>query len=158
MQLYLHNISLSFPINFDSNTGIYKYDDIEKLKKVYVLTRVLKINDEEFKSNIAIYNNTQNPITSRDMASNRPEQRTIYQKLLYGTPNIYMEYRRGTSMPSDVHIYKHQKTTNEELAQLIYAGMERDPFTAKDKKKSSVKRKRYSTEQRKLIYKNDNGR
>ena len=30
MQLYLHNISLSFPIDFDSNTGIYKYDDIEK--------------------------------------------------------------------------------------------------------------------------------
>ena len=117
-----------------------KYDDIEKLKKVYVLTRVLKINDEEFKSNIAIYNNTQNPITSRDMASNRPEQRTIYQKLLYGTPNIYMEYRRGTSMPSDVHIYKHQKTTNEELAQLIYAGMERDPFTAKDKKKTLFNR------------------
>lgn len=30
MQLYLHNISLSFPIDFDSNTGIYKYDDLEK--------------------------------------------------------------------------------------------------------------------------------
>lgn len=30
MQLYLHNICLSFPIDFDSNTGIYKYDDIEK--------------------------------------------------------------------------------------------------------------------------------
>ena len=30
MQLYLHNISLSFPMNFDSNTGMYGYDDIEK--------------------------------------------------------------------------------------------------------------------------------
>lgn len=30
MQLYLHNISLNFPIDFDSNTGMYGYDDIEK--------------------------------------------------------------------------------------------------------------------------------
>ena len=30
MQLYLHNISLGLPIHFDSNKGIYKYDDIEK--------------------------------------------------------------------------------------------------------------------------------
>lgn len=111
-------------------------EDLKKLKNVYVLARVLKINDEEFKSNIAIYNNTQNPITSRDMAANRYEQRTIYNKLLNGTPHIYMEYRRGTTMPSDVRVFKHQKTTNEELAQLIYAGILRDPFTAKDKKSS----------------------
>lgn len=30
MQLYLHNISLNFPMDFDSNTGMYGYDDIEK--------------------------------------------------------------------------------------------------------------------------------
>ena len=30
MQLYLHNVSLSFPMDFDSNTGMYEYDDIEK--------------------------------------------------------------------------------------------------------------------------------
>ena len=30
MQLYLHNISLNFPMDFDSNTGMYEYDDIEK--------------------------------------------------------------------------------------------------------------------------------
>lgn len=30
MQLYLHNISLNFPMDFDSTTGMYGYDDIEK--------------------------------------------------------------------------------------------------------------------------------
>ena len=30
MQLYLHNISLNFPMDFDSNTGMYGYDDIQK--------------------------------------------------------------------------------------------------------------------------------
>ena len=29
MQLYLHNISLNFPMDFDSNTGMYGYDDIK---------------------------------------------------------------------------------------------------------------------------------
>lgn len=30
LQLYLHNVSLSFPMDFDSNTGTYRYDDIER--------------------------------------------------------------------------------------------------------------------------------
>lgn len=30
IQLYLHNLSLSFPIDFDSKRGLYEYDDIEK--------------------------------------------------------------------------------------------------------------------------------
>lgn len=33
MQLYLHNISFNFPMDFDSNTGMYEYDDIEKYLK-----------------------------------------------------------------------------------------------------------------------------
>lgn len=30
MQLYLHDISFNFSIDFNSNTGMYEYDDIEK--------------------------------------------------------------------------------------------------------------------------------
>lgn len=30
LQLYLHDISLYFPIEFDDKTGIYKYDDLDK--------------------------------------------------------------------------------------------------------------------------------
>ena len=109
--------------------------DIEHLKKVFVLARILKVTDDEFKSQIAIFNNTQNPITTRDMASNREEQLQLYHGLLDGiAPNIYMEIRRGMSAPSDVKLYKHQYTTNVELAQLAYAGFVRDPFIAKDKK------------------------
>lgn len=110
-------------------------EDIEKLKKVFVLTRILKVTDDNFKSQIAIYNNTQNPITTRDMASNREEQLKLYDGLLSGkSPNIYMEIRRGMTPPNDVRLYKHQYTTNLELAQLSYAGFVRDPFIAKDKK------------------------
>ena len=30
LQLYLHNVSFSFPMDFDSNTGMYNYDNIGK--------------------------------------------------------------------------------------------------------------------------------
>lgn len=110
-------------------------EDIEKLKKVFVLVRVLKVVDEDFAAKIAIYNNTQNPITTRDMASGRPEQQKLYNKLLGDSePKIYMEIRRGMKQPSNIRIQKHRITTNEELAQLAYAGFKRDPFTGKDKK------------------------
>ncbi|MCR5106715.1 MAG: AIPR family protein [Lachnospiraceae bacterium] len=114
----------------DNNT-----EDIDQLKKVYVLARILKVTDDDFKSQIAIFNNTQNPITTRDMASNREEQLQLYHGLIDGiAPNIYMEIRRGMKAPSDVKLYKHQYTTNVEMAQLAYAGFLRDPFIAKDKK------------------------
>lgn len=110
-------------------------EEIEQLKKVFVLARILKVEDNEFKSRIAIYNNTQNPITTRDMASNREEQLQLFNRLLKGSkPHIYMEIRRGATPPNDVQLYKHRITSNEELAQLAFAGFERDPFTAKDKK------------------------
>lgn len=112
-------------------------EEENKLKNVFVLTRILKVTDPEFKSRISIFNNTQNPITTRDMASNREEQLQLFNRLVKGdNPHIYMEIRRGMSAPNDVKFLKHQYTTNEELAQLAYAGFKRDPFTAKDKKKS----------------------
>lgn len=112
-------------------------EDIELLKQVYVLVRVLKVNNPEFRSRIAIFNNTQNPITTRDMASNREEQLQLHRGFLSGDkPHIYMEIRRGMTAPNDVKLYKHQLTSNEELAQLAFAGFRKDPFLAKDKKNS----------------------
>lgn len=118
--------------NMDNNE-----EDIANLKKVYVLVRILKVNNEEFRSRIAIYNNTQNPITTRDMASNRAEQLRLHNGLISGdAPHIYMEIRRGMKLPNDVKLQKHQITTNEELAQLAFAGFKRNPFDGKDKKKA----------------------
>jgi hypothetical protein len=111
--------------------------DKNQLEKVFVLARILKVTDDDFKSQIAIYNNTQNPITTRDMASNRDEQRKLHDGLLNGiAPNIYMEIRRGMKVPSNIKLYKHQFTSNIELAQLAYAGFLLDPYSSKDKKNS----------------------
>lgn len=108
----------------------------EKLKKVFVFARILKVVDEKTGNNIAIYNNSQNPITTRDMVSNNSEQIMLKEKLFKESPQIYMETRRGTHIPPQPKILQHRRTTNEELAQLSYAGFLQKPFVAKDKKKS----------------------
>lgn len=109
----------------------------EQLKKVFVLARILEVNNPEFRDNIAIYNNMQNPITTRDMVSNRIEQKMLAKWLLEGDkPNLYVEIRRGAKKPSQPRIYKHQMITNEALAQLAFAAFLKSPYMAKDKKKS----------------------
>lgn len=109
---------------------------IESLKKVRVLTRILQVSSDEMRRDVAIFNNTQNPITSRDMVANRDEQVHLNQWLLDDKyPQIYVEIRRGSQIPSTFNKgITHRKTTNEELAQLAYASFFMQPFTAKDKK------------------------
>ena len=109
---------------------------ISALKKTYVIARILKVKDPETENFVAIYNNTQNPITSRDMVANNEEQRTLYDRLIDASyPQIYMEIRRGAKIPQSFNkSFVHRKTSNEALAQLAYAGYFLQPFTAKDKK------------------------
>lgn len=112
-------------------------DKIENLKKVYVLTRILEVTKPQLRDNIAIYNNMQNPITTRDMVSNREEQKRLHEWLISGEkPHLYVEIRRGTKKPNGLNLKKHQSTTNEVLAQLAYASFFRAPFIAKDKKRT----------------------
>ena len=110
--------------------------EIEALKQVRVLARVLRIANPEMGEQIAINTNTQNPITTRDMVSNRHEQKELNEWLLDGEyPRIYVEIRRGAQPPSDFStVCKHRKIKNDELAQIAFAYFLEDPFTAKDKK------------------------
>lgn len=108
----------------------------DNLSKVFVLTRLMEVtHDDEFADRIAIYNNSQNAITSRDMVSRNFEQRELQQRLISGgKPNIYVHIKRGVGKPSNPIIEKHQEVTNEELAQLAFAAFLQEPFSAKNKK------------------------
>lgn len=111
-------------------------ENIENLKKVFVLARILRVTDKQMWRDIAIFNNTQNPITSRDKVANRIEQIHLNEWLLDDTyPQIYVEIRRGAQIPSGFNKgFIHRKTSNEELAQLLYSSFLQKPFMAKDKK------------------------
>lgn len=112
-------------------------EDIEQLKKVYVLVRIMQVNNATLSGNISIYNNLQNPISTRDMVANNYEQIELQNMLMTGeAPYIYVEIRRGQNVPAQPRFEKHQRITNEELAQLAFAAFLNEPYTAKDKKKS----------------------
>lgn len=114
---------------------------VDKLKKVFVLARIMEVTNSDLRDNISIYNNLQNPITSRDMVSNRIEQKKLNEIYLQGEkPYIYVEIRRGATPPSFPRFEKHQRTTNEELAQLAFAAFMSKPFYSKDKKSTLFNR------------------
>lgn len=110
---------------------------IEQLKKVYVLVRIMQVKNESLRGNISIYNNLQNPISSRDMVANNYEQNELHKKLKTGEiPHIFMEIRRGQYIPPQPRFEKHQQTSNEDIAQVAAAAFLIEPFKAKDKKKT----------------------
>lgn len=119
------------------NEEIYK---IENLKKVLVLTKIYQINEklknhEKITENIKIFNNTQTPLSSRDMVSFRKEQ-ILLQEELYNdpSPNIFVYIKKGEGIPSHLRLLPHQRIINETLAQFALCGFCSEPFTAKDKK------------------------
>ena len=144
-KIQLQNFSIINGAQTTSTLGKYleeaerdnEFDKIENLKRIYVLARIMRINDSEFRDKISIYNNSQNPISSRDMVSTRLEQKMLHTSFADGEkPNIYIEIRRGSTAPSATQYEKHQRTKNEDLAQLAFAAFLSQPFSAKDKKKS----------------------
>ncbi len=118
----------------------HKYDEdaLERLKSVYVLARLMEITDDrQFGNRIAVFNNSQNAISSRDMVANNTEQDALHDKYCDSTgdtPHIYVQIRNGSTKPNYPRIEKHQSTTNEELAQLAFAAFLLEPFSAKNKK------------------------
>ena len=117
-------------------------EKIEKLKNVFVLTKVYQIdnqlkNSEHISENIKIFNNTQTPLSSRDMVSIRKEQIALQEKLFFGNaPNIFVFIKKGETCPAHPKTLPHQRVTNEILAQLALCGFFSEPHTAKDKKTS----------------------
>ncbi len=86
-----------------------------------------------FISQIAESSNSQKPISDRDLKSNLPEQRKLQSLLKLENPKIYMEIKRGEKSPKNNEGW--QKIKNDELGQLILAGLLQEPGTARSAKK-----------------------
>ena len=116
-----------------------------KINEVFILARIVEtMDDEEFKNKITLYNNTQNPISTRDMVSNNPEQKQLQKKLLNSDPSIYIDIRRGALRPKGYQFEKHRIVTNTELAQFIYSSVLQKPSIAKDKKNTIFNKEKNS--------------
>jgi hypothetical protein len=75
------------------------------------------------------------------MVANNEEQKLLQKRFLEdGKPFIFIQIRRGETKPKYKSFEKHQITTNEELAQYVFAGFLFKPYVAKDKKNSLFNR------------------
>jgi len=147
-KITLENFSIINGAQTTSTLGYYlreaemnnELDKIEKLKKVFVLVKIYQINEslqnsETISERIKIFNNTQTPLSSRDMVSFRQEQINLQSKLFLNKfPNIFVYIKKGEVVPAYPKTYPHQKITNEILAQIALCGFFSEPFNAKDKK------------------------
>ena len=124
----------------ETNAGARKKKD--NLKRAFVTARIVETKENRnLRANITIFNNTQNPISSRDMVSNNEEQTHLQKRYLAGdAPNIFIQIRRGESKPKSKFFEKHQIISNDELAQYVFSGFLSRPYTAKDKKNSLFNR------------------
>lgn len=147
-EITIENFSIINGAQTTSTLGAYlrnaeineEHDKIEKLKKVFVLTKIYQINKslknhEKVSESIKIFNNTQTPLSSRDMVSIRKEQIALQEKLHLGeAPNIFVFIKKGEAIPAFPKTLAYQRVSNEVLAQLALCGFFLEPFTAKDKK------------------------
>lgn len=119
--------------NLERDSELHK---AENLKKIFVTARIIETKENtDLGKRIATNNNTQNPLSSRDMVSTNDEQGQLQKKYLEGSsPNMFIYIRTGEQLPKTKFFFKHQTVTNDELAQLVFASFLRSPYTAKDKK------------------------
>lgn len=108
----------------------------------FVSAKIIKnkyVNDKEnklkFVSAVAEASNTQKPINSTDIIANRFEQKLFKETL--ANANIFLQIKRGDAAVANLkenYPEKWQRTKNDELAQLLYAGMYQKPGTARNNK------------------------
>jgi hypothetical protein len=135
---YLNEIEMDYP-----KKDRLKFSN--KINEVFILARIVETMDNnQFKHKITLYNNTQNPISTRDMVSNNTEQIQLQKKLLNSKPSIYIDIRRGAIKPKGIQLEKHRVITNTELAQFIYSSVLQKPFIAKDKKNTIFNKEKNS--------------
>lgn len=137
-EIKLENFSI---VNGCQTTNIIgNYEGKNKLEEFWIPCKIISSNydeDRDFINAVAEASNTQKPINLRDLVSNRTEQKKLKRDLLNNDPPIYIEIKRGEKKPSKSQFKeKWQRTTNEEVAQLITSVIYQKPGTARSQKKN----------------------
>jgi len=85
---------------------------------------------DEFLEGVAAASNSQKPIKPKDLIANRPEQKHL--KAMLADYGIFLQVKRGDRINKIKYPQVWQAATNDELAQLIYAGIFQNPTTARN--------------------------
>ncbi len=85
---------------------------------------------EEFLEGVAAASNSQKPIKPKDLIANRPEQKHL--KALLADHGIFLQVKRGDRINKVRYPQIWQSSTNDEVAQLVYAGIFQNPTVARN--------------------------
>ncbi len=88
------------------------------------------IDKTSFVAAVAEASNTQKPIKAQDLIANRTEQRLIKNQLI--SANVFVTIKRGEIPNKEIYKEPWQKTTNTNLAQLIYSGVYQCPGVSRN--------------------------
>lgn len=135
-EIKLENFSI---INGCQTTTLLSKDNsINEGKDFQITCKIIKVNDADNDFNliedVAEASNSQKPIKSRDLKSNRREQRRLRKDLADFDPSLYLLIKRGQEKKERKRIKREDKIDNEKLGQLILAFNFQQPGTARNNK------------------------
>ena len=112
-------------------TQLGRHKKIDRDYDFPVVCKIVTYSNEETLAEISQASNTQKPIKSRDLFSNRPEQQGLQRKMRERCPMINVEIKRGEPKASRTkYPEKWQRTINTEVGQLILATLLQKPGVA----------------------------
>lgn len=116
-------------------------------KDFFLICKIIKILDKskkekiDFAYRVAQATNSQKPIKSKDLVSNRPEQKNLKDQL--AEVGVFIQIKRGEKVNKRIFKEPWQNTTNEEYAQIINSFVYQKPGKSRSSKASLTTEKNY---------------
>jgi len=95
----------------------------------------------EFLGKVAEATNTQKPIKSKDLISNRIEQKRIKEQL--AAVDIFVSIKRGEKINKEIFKARWQNASNDELGQMIFSFIYQHPGIARNSKSKMLENEEY---------------
>jgi len=141
-KIELKNFSI---INGGQTTKLIGTTDFSK--DFFLICKIIKISEKskeektDFTYRVAQATNSQKPIKSKDLVSNKPEQKNLKDQL--SKVGVFIQIKRGEKVNKRIFKEPWQNTTNEEYAQIINSFIYQKPGKSRSSKASLTNDKNY---------------
>lgn len=127
---HVHAKNIQIVNGGQTTNSLFEASRVKDLKEdVYVLVRLIRIDDPDLLSKIIATTNSQTAVNSRDLHSNDEIQRVI--EVALRTKGFYYEARKDKHKNES----KKLRIDSKDVAQLYYAAVHRQPAVAKNHKR-----------------------
>lgn len=116
-------------------------------KDFSVICKIIKNKYDDKKDNtiflgkVAETSNTQKPIRSRDLISNRIEQKNLQDQ--FYEINIFLEIKRGQKINKELYPERWQNAKNDEVGQMLFSTVYQHPGIARNSKSKMLENENY---------------